>query len=194
MSGVFVYTRPEERDIKTVYQSDEVAVLNKLALDMLYSELYRCCGSSTWVSSMVKSMPFQSVMHLRACAEYHWYNCSESDWMEAFSNHPRIGDVNALKEKFAKNPNAWEGGEQSGADDASVTTIQLLKDGNDAYDAKFGFLFLVCASGKTAEEMLVLLTERMNNEKESEVLIAAGEQNKITHLRLGKLLTSRSNL
>jgi 2-oxo-4-hydroxy-4-carboxy-5-ureidoimidazoline decarboxylase len=194
MSGVFVYTRPEERDMKSIYESDEVSVLNKLTHETLYNELYRCCGSSTWVSNMVKAMPFQSVMHLKACAEYHWYNCSEADWMEAFSNHPRIGDVNALKEKFKKNPNAWEGGEQSGADNASETTIQSLKDGNDAYDAKFGFLFLVCATGKTAEEMLMLLTERLKNERMSEVLIAVGEQNKITHLRLAKLLTSRSNL
>ena len=194
MSGVFVYFPPPSEEVGSS-PSSEVSMLNKMATESLREELYRCCGSSRWVGQMTNALPFQSISHLHALANRFWWSSDERDWMEAFSNHPRIGDVNALKEKYKKNPDAWEGGEQSGLDSANESVIMELKAKNDEYDTKFGFLFLVCATGKTATKMLEIIKERLKNTKEAEVLIAVGEQSKITTLRLNKLLNShRSNL
>jgi 2-oxo-4-hydroxy-4-carboxy-5-ureidoimidazoline decarboxylase len=139
---------------------------------------------------MIEGGPFESMQHLIALADQCWWSSGEEVWREAFLAHPRIGDVNALKAKFAKNPDAWEGGEQSGADNASEDVIMALKRGNEEYEAKFGHIFLVCATGKSAKEMLNILQARMPNSAEAEILVAAGEQGKISHLRLHKLMTS----
>jgi 2-oxo-4-hydroxy-4-carboxy-5-ureidoimidazoline decarboxylase len=111
----------------------------------------------------------------------------EADWREAFTHHPRIGDVSKLREKFASTA-TWSSQEQKGVSGASEETIQALAQGNRAYEEKFGFIFLVCATGKSAEEMLALLRERMPNDAAAELRIAAGEQAKITRIRLEKLL------
>ena len=131
--------------------------LNAMDERTLREELDRCCSSSVWVQSMVSSRPFESVQHLLALADEKWWGAGEIEWRRAFLAHPRIGDVNALKAKFAKNPDAWEGGEQSGADDASEQILVDLKNGNDKYEARFGHIFLVCATGKSAGEMLDIL-------------------------------------
>jgi 2-oxo-4-hydroxy-4-carboxy-5-ureidoimidazoline decarboxylase len=105
------------------------------------------------------------------------------------THHPRIGDVSKLREKY-KATATWSSQEQRGVQEASEEVLQGLADGNREYEARFGFIFLVCATGKSAGEMLALLRERMNNEPEAELRIAAGEQAKITRIRLEKLLTS----
>lgn len=122
-------------------------------------------------------------------AEKTWYDCSESDWREAFSHHPRIGDVRALKEKFAATAH-WAGEEQSAVRQSPDAVLQALKEGNDVYAAKFGYIFIVCATGKTAHEMLRLLQARLNNSAADEIQLAMQEQNKITLIRLQKLLHS----
>ena len=165
-------------------------VLNAMEEGLLGKELERCCASSVWVQSMIASRPYESIQHLLALADEKWWLVGEKEWRHAFLAHPRIGDVDALKAKFAKNPDAWEGGEQSGAEDATQQVLVDLKKGNDEYEERFGHIFLVCATGKSASEMLTILRERMSNSPQAEILIAAGEQGKITHLRLHKLLTS----
>ena len=120
-------------------------------------------------------------------AEDQWYECSEADWLDAFTHHPKIGDVESLKKKFASTAN-WASGEQSGVDKASEEIIKALAEANRLYEEKFGYIFIVCATGRSAEEMLGLLHARLLHDPETEIEIAADEQNKITKLRLEKLL------
>jgi 2-oxo-4-hydroxy-4-carboxy-5-ureidoimidazoline decarboxylase len=120
-------------------------------------------------------------------AEEQWWQCSEADWKEAFAHHPKIGDIDSLKKKFASTA-AWASGEQSGVNAAGDEIIKALAEGNRLYEEKFGYIFIVCATGKTAKEMLELLQERIKNDPGEEIKIAAEEQNKITKLRIEKLL------
>jgi 2-oxo-4-hydroxy-4-carboxy-5-ureidoimidazoline decarboxylase len=147
----------------------------------------KCCGSTVWVDKMISFFPAEDLVELLEDAEEQWYKCTEKDWREAFAHHPKIGDTESLKKKFASTA-TWAAGEQGGVNTASQQTIEALAKGNHDYEDKFGYIFIVCATGKTAEEMLALLKERLPNDPVEEILIAADEQNKITKLRLQKLL------
>jgi 2-oxo-4-hydroxy-4-carboxy-5-ureidoimidazoline decarboxylase len=146
----------------------------------------RCCGSTRWTAYMTAIRPFLSEVNLFAAAEDAWRGLAREDWLEAFAAHPRIGDVDSLRKKFAATA-AWSAQEQAGVSGASDEVLLALAEGNRAYEAKFGYLFIVCATGKTAAEMLALLRRRLGNAPEEELLHAAAEQAKITHLRLQKL-------
>jgi len=161
--------------------------LNTLPREQLKEELLRCCGSSAWVEKMIPFFPAEDLVELLEDAEEQWFNCSTADWKEAFSKHPRIGDVKSLERKFASTAK-WASGEQSGVATASADVINALAKGNVDYEAKFGYIFIVFATGKTAEEMLEILQSRLQNDPAREIEIAADEQNKITKLRLEKLL------
>ena len=161
--------------------------LNTLPRQQLKAELLKCCGSSAWVNKMLPFFPAEDLVEVLEDAEEQWYKCSEEDWKEAFAHHPKIGDIESLKKKFASTAD-WASGEQSGVDTASQQTIEALAKGNKAYENKFGYIFIVCATGKSADEMLGLLTTRLLNDPKDEIEIAADEQNKITKLRLEKLL------
>ena len=161
--------------------------LNTLPVQQLKDELLKCCGSSAWVNKMLPFFPAEDLVEVLEDAEEQWYKCSEEDWKEAFAHHPKIGDIESLKKKFASTAD-WASGEQSGVDTASQQTIEALAKGNKAYENKFGYIFIVCATGKPADEMLGLLTTRLLNDPKEEIEIAADEQNKITKLRLEKLL------
>jgi 2-oxo-4-hydroxy-4-carboxy-5-ureidoimidazoline decarboxylase len=108
--------------------------------------------------------------------------------LEAFTHHPKIGDAKSLAEKFATTKE-WASNEQSGVNEASILTLNKLAEGNKAYEEKFGYIFIVCATGKSASEMLSLLESRITNTPEVEIEIAMREQNKITHLRIDKLFS-----
>jgi 2-oxo-4-hydroxy-4-carboxy-5-ureidoimidazoline decarboxylase len=161
--------------------------LNILSKEELKEALSKCCGSSTWVNKMLPFFPADDLVELLEDAEEQWYLCSQEDWKEAFAHHPKIGDVDSLKKKFASTAE-WASGEQSGINTASQKTIEALAEGNQQYEKKFGYIFIVCATGKSAEEMLVMLQTRLQNNPEVEIEIAADEQNKITKLRLEKML------
>jgi len=161
--------------------------LNSLPPQRLKDELMRCCGSSLWVNKMLPFFPADDLVELLEDAEEQWYNCSEDDWKEAFAHHPKIGDVDSLQKKFATTA-VWASGEQRGVGAASTATIEELAKYNVNYEKKFGYIFIVCATGKSAEEMLQLLKERLQHDPASEIEIAADEQNKITKLRLEKLV------
>jgi 2-oxo-4-hydroxy-4-carboxy-5-ureidoimidazoline decarboxylase len=148
--------------------------------------LLQCCGSLCWADKMLTVFPVEDLVELLEDAEEKWYECSEQDWKEAFEHHPKIGDINSLKEKFA-NTAKWASGEQAGVNEASPQVLQNLADANKSYQEKFGFIFIVCATGKPAEEMLNILNERLKNSAQDEIKIAMAEQNKITKLRLEKL-------
>lgn len=161
--------------------------LNTLPESEFKQALFNCCGSTAWVNKMYALLPFEDLVELLNDAEEQWFQCTEADWLQAFTHHPKIGDIDALKKKFASTAQ-WAGNEQGAVAQASGETIQALAKGNDDYEKKFGFIFIVCATGKSAEEMLALLQQRLPNNREEEIQIAAGEQNKITQLRIQKLL------
>ena len=161
--------------------------LNTLPVQQLREELLKCCGSQAWVNKMLPFFPAEDLVELLEDAEEQWFKCSEQDWKEAFAHHPKIGDRESLEKKFASTAQ-WASGEQSGVNTASPQTIEALAKGNNEYEKKFGYIFIVCATGKSAEEMLGLLTARLSNDPAEELEIAADEQNKITKLRLEKLL------
>ena len=161
--------------------------INKLPRPELHQEFFRCCSSLNWVETLVKKRPFQDISHLMNEAEIVWYSLNEQDWLEAFSGHPQIGDLSTLREKYG-NTSAWASTEQKAVGNASEQTLLELADFNKKYLKKFGFIFIVCATGKSADEMLQLLKKRIDNEYSFELKIAADEQFKITKLRLEKLL------
>jgi 2-oxo-4-hydroxy-4-carboxy-5-ureidoimidazoline decarboxylase len=161
--------------------------LNTLAPTARAEALATCCGATAWVAALNAQFPFASTSALYEAAERTWHNLSEADWREAFAHHPKIGDVTALKEKFASTA-AWAAGEQGAVKQASEDTLAALAAGNAAYERQFGYIFIVCATGKSAEEMLTLLQARLPHGPSREIHVAMGEQAKITHLRLTKLL------
>ena len=161
--------------------------LNTLNKEQLKQELIRCCGSFAWVTKMLPFFPADDLVELLEDAEEQWYQCSKEDWKEAFSHHPKIGDIESLKKKFASTA-TWTSNEQGGINTAPQKTIEALAEYNRKYEEKFGYIFIVCATGKSAEEMLAMLQIRLQNSPEAEIEIAADEQNKITKLRLEKLL------
>jgi len=160
---------------------------NLLASPSAQIEFLRCCGSSRWAEEMASHRPFHNSAQLFAVAEEIWRRLSSEDWREAFSHHPKIGDMNSLRAKFA-GAKGWAEGEQAGVQSASDEILQALAAGNEAYEKKFGYIFIVCATGKNAEEMLSLLRQRLPNDPAREIQIAVAEQAKITKIRLEKLL------
>lgn len=162
--------------------------LNALGEFQAIGELTRCCGSSRWVRNVLSRRPFVSKEELFRVSDEGWWSLSQSDWKEAFTHHPKIGDIESLRKKFAGMA-SWASGEQAGAAGASEETLNSLAEGNRLYERKFGHIFIVCATGKSAEEMLAILQSRLPNPPEVEIRIAAGEQAKITRLRLEKLLS-----
>ena len=120
-------------------------------------------------------------------AESIWLSLSSEDWLEAFTHHPKIGNINSLRKKF-RNTKSISKNEQSGVNNATESTLKDLAESNQLYEDKFGFIFIVCATGKSSDEMLALIKMRLNNNAKIEMQNAAKEQNKITQLRLKTLL------
>jgi 2-oxo-4-hydroxy-4-carboxy-5-ureidoimidazoline decarboxylase len=145
--------------------------------------LHRACGSTVWVDRLLARRPFGSHEALLAAARHEWFALAESDWLEAFSHHPQIGDRAALAARFPSTHDL-SATEQSGVSRANADVIGQLAEANQAYLDRFGFIFIVCATGKSAEEMLQLLRDRLDNDRASELRIAAEEQARITALRL----------
>ncbi|MCA9540980.1 MAG: allantoicase [Myxococcales bacterium] len=165
-----------------------VAHLNGLSADEARAALTRCCGARRFVEGLLAARPFASRTHLFGDAERVWWHLGDADWLEAFGHHPRIGaDVEALRAKFAATAD-WSAGEQAGVASADEAVLQALADGNRAYEARFGYIFIVCATGKSAAEMLALLRARLDADPPAELRVAAGEQARITRLRLEKLI------
>jgi 2-oxo-4-hydroxy-4-carboxy-5-ureidoimidazoline decarboxylase len=162
--------------------------LNNLKKTELKQELEKCCGSKSWIKKMMTAFPVSNKASLLKTAKENWKECIEKDWLEAFTHHPKIGDVNSLKKKFASTAK-WASGEQYSVQTASKDIILELAEGNAEYEQKFGFIFIVCATGKSASEMLEILKTRIKNKREKELKIAASEQAKITIIRLKKLMS-----
>ncbi|WP_348264488.1 2-oxo-4-hydroxy-4-carboxy-5-ureidoimidazoline decarboxylase [Telmatobacter sp. DSM 110680] len=147
-----------------------------------------CCGAHRWAAQMIALRPIANIAALSEAADQIWAAMKEADWMEAFACHPRIGDrkVAPLSEKST----AWSLQEQVGTSGATNDVMRELANGNAKYEQRFGFIYIVCATGKTADEMLTILKRRLANDRVAELKEAAEQQRQITQIRLGKWLVS----
>lgn len=158
---------------------DRLDRLNRLPAAEADTALLACCASRPWAATVAGGRPYPTPEALYDAAERAWWSLDEADWQEAFAAHPRIGERPA--EATARR-------EQAGISGASAETLAALASGNRFYEERFDRVFLICASGRTADEMLAALRERLGNDPGTELRTAAGEQAKITRLRLERLL------
>lgn len=165
----------------------DVTRLNALAEADLHATFGKCCGARAWVDRMVAAAPFSDETSLFAAADAAFSTLTESDWLEAFAHHPRIGDVSRLRERFAASGALSEKEQGTAMASANDAIIERLFERNQAYEARHGHIFIVCATGKSAAEMLALLEARIDLDRATELANCAAEQAKITHLRLGAL-------
>ncbi len=161
--------------------------LNGLDRETGERELLRCCGSTAWARQMASRRPFADIAALRAEADRIWRALAPGDWLEAFAAHPRIGAGPAGE---AGGADDWSLREQAGMEEASDALRRRVADANRAYEARFGFIYVVCAAGRTGEDLLETLERRLHHSSEGELAVAAEEQRKITQLRLTKLIES----
>lgn len=166
---------------------DALERLNSLSHEEAEAELLKCCGSAIWARRMCEERPFHDLQELLAKADAEWWSLEEEDWLEAFSRHPKIGETKSERAQSAE-AQQWSAEEQAGTHAADYTTRRALVELNQEYAEKFGFIYIICATGKSGDEMLAILRERLGNDVETEMRVAAEEQRRITHLRLQKLL------
>lgn len=166
---------------------DALQQLNALAPEQAKAEFLKCCGSGTWANALSAARPFTDAEALFRKADSAWWSLGEQDWLEAFRAHPKIGEQKAAAAQ-SEQARSWSAREQLGVQDAATETKAALAAGNQEYEERFGFIFIVCATGKDSEEMLEALNERLRNDRATELRRAADEQRKITRLRLEKLL------
>ncbi len=169
----------------------KLAALNLMPVEQAESALLACCGCAAWARAMMERRPYAAEAEFFTVAEERWWRLAPGDWLEAFHRHPKIGERRAAADKAgtrSASEKGWSAQEQSAMGDAAQATRDALAAGNAEYQRRFGYIFIVCASGKSADQMLALLRQRLQNDAATELRIAAGEQAKITRLRLEKLL------
>jgi allantoicase len=162
---------------------------NRLPRQRAVRALLDCCGSKKWAEQMAARRPFAGEVELFEAADNIWSALAREDWLEAFQHHPPIGEMRARARQSAT-ANRWSSNEQSSAQKAAPEVLEALAVQNGAYAEKFGYVFLICATGKSSEEILNVLRRRLPNDPDTELRIAKEEQRKITRLRLEKLLES----
>jgi OHCU decarboxylase len=167
----------------------ELASLNTLSTSRAEEEFLKCCDSRNWAQQMVAARPYLGLNELITNAERVWWSLDHQDWLEAFHSHPKIGEKKAAA-PTAVEAQQWSEDEQSGIRNSAQQTLDALAKLNQTYEEKFGYIFIVCASGKSSEEMLAILHDRLKNNAAEELRVAAAEQAKITELRLRKLLVA----
>lgn len=165
----------------------DVSWLNALSEQDAFEAFLRCCGARRWVEQMTGRRPYVDENQLVSVAGEVWHDLEAADWLQAFAAHPQIGEKPGPSSTTA----AWSAGEQAGVADAADATRTALAAANRCYREKFGWIFIVCATGKSADEMLSLLRRRLDNDPAEELRVAAAEQEKITLLRLHKLTADR---
>jgi OHCU decarboxylase len=165
---------------------------NQLPLGQAEAELLRCCGSRAWAKRLAVEMPFESVDALLDASDRIWWSLGREEWLEAFRAHPRIGERAPMSAQAGGgavgDTHRWSEEEQAGARQAPDDLQSALAEANRAYEARFGHIFIVDATGKSATEMLALLRSRLANDPDTELRVAAEEQNAITRGRLRKLM------
>jgi len=169
--------------------SEGLEQLNRASAEAAEAAFLSCCGSRRWAQKMAAARPFADFDGLLDQAKEIWQNLESSDWLEAFAAHPKIGAKKAVPKATAQSAQ-WSQDEQSGTRGAADSERAALENLNRLYEEKFGFIFIVCATGKSAGEMLEICRRRLDNAADAEILAAAHEQQKITGIRLKKLLES----
>lgn len=167
----------------------DLAWLNELQRDDARKELLTCCGATRWAGAVEQGRPYASLEQLILKSTDIWWALDAADWIEAFRSHPKIGEKKAAGVVSAQSQQ-WSAQEQQGVQHAAQKTVAQLGDLNVEYEKKFGYIFIVCATGRSSDEILALLEQRLRNERAAELTIAAAEQAKITELRLRKLLNN----
>lgn len=165
-----------------------IAEFDHLANEQKKDILHQCCGSANWVNKMIAALPAEDLIDLLEIAEDQWYACSKQDWLEAFSHHPKIGDLQSIEEKFNSTAH-FAAGEQAAIKQTSENTLRELAEDNQQYEKKFGYIFIIAAAGRSADEMLAGLKARLQNDPDEEIKIAMEEQLRITKSRLEKFFT-----
>ena len=166
----------------------DLAWLNALAPERAREDLLKCCGATRWATALEQRRPYANLEELLTQANEIWWTLEPNDWLEAFRSHPKIGEKKAANTVSAQSKQ-WSAQEQQGVQHAGAETIDKLARLNRDYEQKFGFIFIVCATGKSSDEILSLLEQRLENDAVAELRIAAAEQAKITELRLRKLIS-----
>jgi OHCU decarboxylase len=161
--------------------------LNSLPSNEVEVEFLKCCGSKKWARDVANLRPFLTLDDLLAKADEVWWSLKPRHWLEAFSSHPKIGERKPAKVSSSESL-SWSRQEQAGISNATQETERSLATLNREYEDKFGYIYIVCATGKSSEEMLAILKERLHNDPDIELRTAAGEQAKITELRLKRLV------
>ena len=159
---------------------------NAAGADAALEAMLACCGAQRWAAAMVALRPIGGVAELSEAADRVWSGMEEADWLEAFACHPRIGEQRA--ERTSERSAAWSSQEQSSANEAERRVIDELAAGNALYEQHFGFTYIICATGKSADEMLTILNRRLEGDRDGELREAAEQQRQITQIRLGKWL------
>ena len=162
---------------------------NQIASEAAAHEIMACCGSMSWAREMAAQRPFDDESTLVAASGEIWNGLTTEDWMEAFSTHARIGERKAPA-AAGERAAAWSVLEQQSVAAAEQGVHAALAEGNRAYEQRFGRVFIVCATGKSAAEILDILRRRLLNDDATEFREAAEEQRKITNIRLKKWLES----
>src|ERR1051325_2739303 len=137
--------------------------LNSLPVDDAAKELLQCCGSKRWARQVADERPYQNITDIVARANEIWWSLDRDDWLEAFRSHPKIGEKKSA-ETVSAQAQQWSGHEQAGVKTASTETNRALATLNRAYEQKFGYIFIICATGKTSGEMLAALRERIEHD------------------------------
>jgi 2-oxo-4-hydroxy-4-carboxy-5-ureidoimidazoline decarboxylase len=153
--------------------------------------LAACCGAPRWVSSMIARRPFETLDAVLATGDDVWWSLDQHDWREAFARHPRIGEAESAP-PHDERERSWASGEQVGVAMAQESVRSALVEANREYERRFGYIYIVCATGRSADEMLALARGRLHNAPKVELRVAAEEQRKITRLRLEKLLVGET--
>jgi 2-oxo-4-hydroxy-4-carboxy-5-ureidoimidazoline decarboxylase len=164
-----------------------LAKWNQLSVDEAIAQIQPCCGSKVWAQQLVMRRPFEDELALTAAADQIWRGLPGEDWMEAFLSHPRIGESRAARTLSQRSTN-WSTQEQRNVSVADGAVKAVLARANREYERRFGHIFIVCASGRSATEIVEILQRRMQNDPETEVQEAAEQQRQITQIRLKKWL------
>jgi len=162
---------------------------NRLSPEHAEKEILPCCGAAAWARELANRRPFENQDFLLAASDEIWRGLRPSDWLEAFRKHPRIGESKVPPAASGRSA-AWSAEEQQTASSAVESIREALAEANREYERRFGRIFIVCATGKLAPEMLDILRRRLHNDEATELEEAAEEQRKITNLRLKKWLAT----
>lgn len=176
--------------------STVLARWNQLSIEEAEAEILPCCGSTAWAAAIANQRPIESEAALLAASDEIWSNLGEADWQQAFRSHPRIGESGIGESRIGESvahastgqSAAWPAQEQRKVADADDAVKIALAEGNRDYERRFQHIFIVCATGKTAPEILKLLRQRVHNDAATELREAAEQQRLITHIRLKKWL------